>query len=83
MMPQPERNRLIVRDVEDEVRLGRSPLVLSGRTDHVEHLASMMSSSVAKVFVLRGGMGKKQRREVAEAVGAVPDSEPRIIVATG
>jgi superfamily II DNA or RNA helicase len=83
MMPQPERNRLIVRDVEDEVRLGRSPLVLSGRTDHVEHLASMVSSSVAKVFVLRGGMGKKQRREIAEAVSAVPDSEPRIIVATG
>ena len=28
-------------------------------------------------------MGKKQRRSIAEAIAAVPESEPRVILATG
>jgi len=35
------------------------------------------------VFVLKGGMGKKQRQAVAAALAAVPGSEPRVILATG
>jgi len=33
--------------------------------------------------VLKGGMGKKQRRTIAEAIAAVPESEPRVILAKG
>jgi hypothetical protein len=39
------------------------------------------SGKVSNVFVLRGGMGKKQRRTIAEAIAAVPESEPRVILA--
>ena len=35
------------------------------------------------VFVLKGGMGKKQRRTVAAALASVPEGESRIILATG
>ena len=35
------------------------------------------------VFTLKGGMGKKQRRSTAEAIAAVPESAPRVILATG
>ena len=35
------------------------------------------------IFVLRGGMGKKQRRAISEALASVADSETRLIVATG
>ena len=35
------------------------------------------------VFVLKGGMGKRQRREIAEAIAAVPAAESRLILATG
>jgi superfamily II DNA or RNA helicase len=33
--------------------------------------------------VLKGGMSKKQRQTIAEAIAAVPESEPRVILATG
>jgi superfamily II DNA or RNA helicase len=32
---------------------------------------------------LKGGLGKKQRREIAAALSAVPESESRVILATG
>jgi superfamily II DNA or RNA helicase len=35
------------------------------------------------VFTLKGSMGKKQRRSTAEAIAAVPECEPRVILATG
>src|SRR5213078_5361947 len=42
-----------------------------------------LSGKVSNVFVLKGGMGKKQRRTIAEAIAAVPESESRVILATG
>src|ERR1022692_944245 len=38
---------------------------------------------VQNVFVLKGGMGKKQRRSIADAIAAVPEGNPRVILATG
>ena len=38
---------------------------------------------MSNVFVLKGGMGKKQRCTLAEAIAAVPESESRVILATG
>jgi hypothetical protein len=38
---------------------------------------------VANIVVLKGGMGRKQRREVNERLAAIPESEPRLILATG
>jgi superfamily II DNA or RNA helicase len=61
----------------------RSPLVLTGRTNHLKYFEAALSGKVSNVFVLKGGMGKKQRRTIAEAMAAVPESEPRVILATG
>ncbi len=69
----------LVRAVED----GRSPLLLTGRTDHLKYFETALSGKVDNVFVLRGGMGKKQRRSIAEAIAAVPENAPRVILATG
>jgi superfamily II DNA or RNA helicase len=60
-----------------------SPLLLTGRTDHLKYFETALSGKVSNVFVLKGGMGKKQRRSIAEALSAVPESEPRVILATG
>jgi hypothetical protein len=54
-----ERNRQIVADIIQAVPEGRTPLVLTNRTDHLERLASGLSE-IQDVFVLKGGMGKKQ-----------------------
>ena len=42
-----------------------------------------LAGKVNHVFMLKGGMGKKQRRSIAEAIAAVPECEPRVILATG
>jgi superfamily II DNA or RNA helicase len=42
-----------------------------------------LASKLNNVFMLEGGMGKKQRRSIAEAIAAVPECEPRVILATG
>jgi len=77
------RNELIVADLVRAVGEGRSPLLLTGRTDHLKYFETALSGQVSNVFVLKGGMGKKQRRSIAEALAAVPESEPRVILATG
>lgn len=43
----------------------------------------MLAGRVRNVIVLKGGMGRKQRREVAERLAAIPGLEPRLILATG
>jgi superfamily II DNA or RNA helicase len=77
------RNETIVRDVIHAVESGRSPLVLTGRTDHLGRLESAISGKIRNVFVLKGGMGRKQRRAISEALAGVPDGEQRLILATG
>ncbi len=77
------RNEMIVADLLRAVRDQRSPLLLTGRTDHLKYFEMALSGEVSNVFVLKGGMGKKQRQTIAEAIVAVPESEPRVILATG
>jgi superfamily II DNA or RNA helicase len=77
------RNELIVSDLVRAVEDGRSPLLLTGRTDHLKYFEAALAGKVDHVFVLRGGMGKKQRRSVSDAIAAVPDGMPRVIMATG
>lgn len=77
------RSGAIVQDVIRAVESGRSPLVLTGRTDHLNRLESALSGKVRNVFVLKVGMGRKQRRTVSEALAAVPGGEQRLILATG
>jgi superfamily II DNA or RNA helicase len=77
------RNNLIVNDVVRAMEQGRSPLVLTGRTEHLTHLETALAGLVRNIIVLKGGMGRKQRREVSERLVAIPDSEQRLILATG
>ena len=77
------RNESIVRDVIHAVQSGRSPLVLTGRTDHLSRLESALTGKISNIIVLKGGMGRKQRRSVSEVLAGVPDGEQRLILATG
>jgi superfamily II DNA or RNA helicase len=62
---------------------GCSPLLLTARTEHLKFFETALDGRVANVFVLKGGMGKKQRRSIADAIAAVPEGNPRVILATG
>ena len=77
------RNEMIASDIVRAIESGRCPLLLTGRTEHLQYFASKLSGVAQHVFVLKGGMGKKQRRATAAALAAVPENESRVILATG
>ncbi len=77
------RNEMIAADLIRAIETGRSPLLLTGRTEHLQYFAVKLDNAVKHAFVLKGGMGKKQRRTTAEALASVPENEPRVILATG
>ena len=77
------RNQRICDDVVQAVREGRSPLVLTERNEHLDRIATGLSSSVRHLVVLRGGMGRKQREAAANRLTAIPRDEGRVILATG
>jgi superfamily II DNA or RNA helicase len=78
-----ERNQTIIDDVLAAVAAGRSPLVLTQRTDHRDLLAAALKPSVEHVFVISGGMSAKRRHAVAAQLATTPADAPRVIVATG
>lgn len=57
-----KRNQMIVEDVVKAVNEGRIPVVLTERREHLEKLTSLLSSRVKNIFIMKGGMGKKQRK---------------------
>ena len=78
-----ERNRLIVEDVVAAVQAKRSPVVLTERREHLDTLAHLLSERMRNVFVMAGGMGKKQRKQLLDEIASIPADQPRVIVATG
>jgi superfamily II DNA or RNA helicase/very-short-patch-repair endonuclease len=78
-----DRNRLICEDVLEAVRSGRSPLVLTERTDHLKLLAGRLRDDVPQVITLQGGMGKKALREALSRLAEAPDLTGRVLLATG
>lgn len=77
------RNRLIVNDALEASHSGRQILILSERTEHLEVLRKLLEEQVTHLFVLKGGLGKKQLKKIDEALRAVEDNESRLILATG
>lgn len=74
------RTALIVRDVLEQVREGRFPLVLTERRSHLDVLATGLAGVGVPVVVLHGGMGVRARRTADEILGS---GVPRLVVATG
>jgi len=77
------RTAMIIRDVLDAVQAGRSPLVLTERTEHLEEMQRHLGQPVEHLVVLRGGMGAGERKAVLERLKAIPDDAPRVLLATG
>ena len=77
------RNDLIFDDVLCALEVGRSPVVITERTAHLEIIAKRLERFAKHVIVLRGGQSEKQRRDIAARLAAIPQAEERVIVATG
>lgn len=77
------RNNLIIEDVLNVVAAGRTPIILTARTSHVELLAEMLKQHVADIIQLTGEGTAKNKRETLQKLQDIPKDAPLVIVATG
>lgn len=78
------RNRMIVADVSRAVAEGRTPLVLTERTEHLDRLFELLEAAEITVVCLRGAMSKKRLNEALARLSAdQPGERPAVVLATG
>lgn len=77
------RNRLIIDDVSMAVQNGRTPLVLTSLTHHVDILAQMLESCAKNVVRLTGTGTAKEKRDALQRLQNIPAGKPLIVIATG
>lgn len=78
-----QRNKMIVDDVCKALKEGRSPIVLTSLTSHVEVLANMLAAYCKNVITLIGAESVKEKRLKIEHLQNIPKAETLVIVATG
>jgi superfamily II DNA or RNA helicase len=78
-----DRNKMIIQDILDAHREGRECLVLSERLEHLDILKEALKGHISSLFVLKGGLGKKQIKAIMEAIQNNPSHEHKVILATG
>lgn len=77
------RNTLIIEDVCQAVKSGRTPIILTNRTTHVALLAEKLKDKVKNVVTLTGAGPVKEKRETLQCLQDISANEPLAIVATG
>lgn len=78
-----DRNQMILDDVIRAVHDGRSPILLTERRDHLEYFAERLKNFVRHLVVLRGGMTARERKRTAAGLLEIPETEERLLLATG
>lgn len=77
------RNKQILDDIASNLSEGRTPIILTARTAHVDLLAEECRKICPNVIRLVGNDSAKAKREVMEQLSLVPADEPLVVVATG
>ena len=77
------RNLFIIKDVVEVLKEGRSPIILTNRTAHVETLAELLKPHCPNVITLVGSYKNKDKRLTMEQLQSISTSEKMVIVATG
>ena len=83
MQTDEARNQMIVSDVLDASRSGRTPIVLTERYDHAKVLAGLLQDHCKNVVLLSGKGSAKAKRELLEQLTQIDSDAPLILVATG
>lgn len=78
-----QRNNLIFDDLLKALDEGRSPILLTDRTSHLEYFERRLQGFAKNIIVMRGGLGKKQWKLVQEKIQSIPDDQERVMLATG
>lgn len=77
------RNKQILDDIASNLAEGRTPIILTARTAHVDLLSEECRQICPNVFRLVGNDSAKTKREVMEQLSLIPADEPLVVVATG
>jgi superfamily II DNA or RNA helicase len=77
------RTAQICEDVNTAVSSGRTCLVLTHRTDHIDAIVTRLADQEVDALVLKGGLGKKARAAVNDAIAAREPDAGIVLVATG
>ena len=77
------RTAQICADVHAATSSGRTCLVLTQRTDHIEAIVDGLAVLGVAALVLKGGLGKKARAAVSDAITNRPPHVGIVLVATG
>ncbi|MBI5098546.1 MAG: DEAD/DEAH box helicase family protein [Nitrospirae bacterium] len=77
------RNHMIFDDILNSLEEKRSPIVLTERKEHLELLKQKLEKFVKHIIVLHGGMRAGTRKEMLSKLESIPDTEERLILATG
>ncbi len=77
------RNRMICADIVSATREGRSPLVLTERTEHLRDLAQRLSPDIPHLILLQGGLGRKALLATLARLAEIPEQESFAILAIG
>jgi superfamily II DNA or RNA helicase len=77
------RNMLILDDVIQALEERRSPILLTERRDHLDYFAKHLAGPARNLIVLHGGMRRKDRRATIKQLVSIPESDERLVLATG
>ena len=77
------RNKLILDDVASNLAEGRTPIILTARTAHVDILTKQCHKICPNVIRLVGNDSAKAKREVMSRLNDIPANESLVVVATG
>lgn len=77
------RNQLIVADVCKALDEGKSPIVLTSLTSHVEILSAMLADRCKNVITLVGSESEKEKRLKMDRLQSISKEEALVIIATG
>jgi superfamily II DNA or RNA helicase len=78
-----KRTSQICRDVHRALQAGRTSLILTQRVSHIEAIVDELEQLGEQPLVLKGGMGKRARAEVANALSKREQDHGIVLVATG
>lgn len=78
-----QRTDQICSDIHNAVIAGRTCLVLTQRTAHIDAIVGGLARLGDNALVLRGGLGKKARTAVTDAIESRRDGSGIVVVATG
>ncbi|MEJ7805513.1 MAG: DEAD/DEAH box helicase family protein [Telluria sp.] len=76
------RNARIVADAITALNAGRKVLLLTKRTEHLDLLYELLKDIPQPRFLLHGRMKTKERQVVIEAMAALEDDAPHILLAS-